>query len=222
LTESKDKVGIRLPPPWNLKGRGYLFVYRFAGKLSETDVFCPEYFKAIPFSGLGAVMVVDYHESPVGSYRELLFIPGKFSLNGQSIRSITKIYVSSMASVENGRENWGIPKTYADFFIENLDRRTERIRVCVAGLSVVDMTLKSTSLVFPLTTAIYPLSMVHIYKEKKLFIKPKGRGWGRRAQILRSHVNRDFFPDFSTLKPLFGMKADRFSLCFPDPQIESC
>lgn len=57
--------------------------------------------------------------SGVGPYRELLFIPGAFHINGRYTFSIPKIYVSTETSVNSGIKNWGIPKEVADFTVED-------------------------------------------------------------------------------------------------------
>lgn len=81
------------PAPWNLTGSGLILVLR----------------------GLRVLMVVDYQSSNCGPYQELLYIPGKAHIGGQRRYTISDIYVSAMASVVNGRANWGIPKVLADF-----------------------------------------------------------------------------------------------------------
>jgi acetoacetate decarboxylase len=59
--------------------------------------------------------------SGVGPYQELLFIPGLFHIDGRYTFSISKIYVSTEASVRSGIENWAIPKELADFKIDTQD-----------------------------------------------------------------------------------------------------
>jgi len=63
--------------------------------------------------GLCTVQVVRYSDTPVGPYDELLIVPGRFSPE-RKVR-ITRIYVSTAGSVYNGRRNWNIPKTLAEF-----------------------------------------------------------------------------------------------------------
>ncbi|KAH9812002.1 hypothetical protein DFH28DRAFT_931265 [Melampsora americana] len=69
--------------------------------------------------GAGTVQIIRYHSSPVGPYNELIFIPGNFSmpkeLGGGSMAQITRIYVSSLQSVFNGRTHWNTPKSLAHF-----------------------------------------------------------------------------------------------------------
>ncbi|KAH7338332.1 hypothetical protein B0J17DRAFT_662121 [Rhizoctonia solani] len=69
--------------------------------------------------GLGTIQLIRYHSSPVGPYDELLYVPGQmnYKVGDSSVSglSITRIYVSSFASVVNGRRNWNIPKRLARF-----------------------------------------------------------------------------------------------------------
>lgn len=69
--------------------------------------------------GVGIVMIVSYSDCPVGGYDEfLIMVPFKNpSLLGEILPCyrITIIYVSSEASLRNGRRNWGIRKELADF-----------------------------------------------------------------------------------------------------------
>ncbi|KAL4790594.1 hypothetical protein BDV19DRAFT_382246 [Aspergillus venezuelensis] len=65
------------------------------------------------------VMIVRYEETDVGPYDELIFIPGRAvnpnSEIGARDMRISTIYVSTDASVWNGRRNWNIPKHRAIF-----------------------------------------------------------------------------------------------------------
>ncbi|KAF9445545.1 hypothetical protein P691DRAFT_675398 [Macrolepiota fuliginosa MF-IS2] len=66
--------------------------------------------------GQGLVQLVSYSESPVGEYDELIYIPGRWKYsNGEVGFRITRIYVSTKESTENGRRNWNIPKQVANF-----------------------------------------------------------------------------------------------------------
>jgi hypothetical protein len=69
--------------------------------------------------GVGIVMIVSYHDCPVGAYDELLImVPFKNpSISGEVLPCyrIPIIFVSSEASLRNGRRNWGIRKELADF-----------------------------------------------------------------------------------------------------------
>ncbi|GAA6027122.1 hypothetical protein JCM8097_002408 [Rhodosporidiobolus ruineniae] len=114
------------PPPWTLAGRGWIFpTYT---PFSPTPIPLPDGAYA-PLEqgskadqsghfhgGVGMVFVVRYETSDVGPYDELIYTPGLFSSSDSPADkphyhlSITRIYVSTDASVYNGRRNWGIPK----------------------------------------------------------------------------------------------------------------
>jgi hypothetical protein len=68
--------------------------------------------------GLGLLMLVRYADSPIGPYDELLYgipfqKPRWFEV--MSHRRLPVTYVSSEASLHNGRHNRGIRKELADF-----------------------------------------------------------------------------------------------------------
>ncbi|KAL0572109.1 hypothetical protein V5O48_009862 [Marasmius crinis-equi] len=65
---------------------------------------------------IGALMLVRYASTPVGPYDELIYIPGRWAYaSGRNGLRITRLYVSTDASVFNGRTNWNIPKHRANF-----------------------------------------------------------------------------------------------------------
>ena len=103
------------PAPWTLTGRGFILMYKFPESFVRESCFLPEEWKILKWSGQAYVMLVDYHDSPVGPYHELLVMPGKADLGGSARRSISKIYVDSVTSMMDGRSNWGIPKELTDF-----------------------------------------------------------------------------------------------------------
>lgn len=69
--------------------------------------------------GAGTVQINRYHSSPVGPYDELILVPGEFSvpeeLGAHYLPKITRIYVSSLQSVFNGRIHWNVSKNLAHF-----------------------------------------------------------------------------------------------------------
>lgn len=103
-----QKPETHCPPPWQLKGEGIILLYRFPKKWINEQRLIPDHLKGQFKGGFGYLMLVNYYDSPVGPYKELLLIPGKF--NPHKIQSITNIIVNSENSTHNGRYNWGIPK----------------------------------------------------------------------------------------------------------------
>ncbi|KAJ7097519.1 hypothetical protein C8R44DRAFT_811543, partial [Mycena epipterygia] len=121
------------PAPWSLSvAEGYIFVVApplstaflppgFANPL-EADVLKP----GIILPDIGLILLVRYSAAPVGPYDELIYVPGRWAYNlTDSGFRITRIYVSSNASVLNGRTNWNIPKHLAMFdFDDSVDGST--------------------------------------------------------------------------------------------------
>ncbi|KAM0749534.1 hypothetical protein T439DRAFT_327222 [Meredithblackwellia eburnea MCA 4105] len=136
------------PSPWTLKGHSYFFPI-IVSPFSTSPIPLPkaalapleeqstagETWNKTFHGGVGGVVVVRYDESPVGPYDELIYCPGLFSYsappteNGQDrpppqyLMAITRIYVSTLNSVVNGRRNWNIPKHLASFNFEALSSR---------------------------------------------------------------------------------------------------
>ncbi|KAJ1305154.1 hypothetical protein OPQ81_000188 [Rhizoctonia solani] len=101
-----------IPMPWQTKElpKGALDT-KESDKLQE--------FQATYQGGLGTIQLMRFYSSPVGPYEELLYVPGRMSYkigdSAVSGASITRIYVSSFASLVNGRRNWNAPKHLARF-----------------------------------------------------------------------------------------------------------
>lgn len=98
-------------------------------RLEESSSFADPEVNGRFVGGLCSVMILRYHQTPVGPYDEVIWIPGSFEVpqldRGHMVR-IGRIYVSSLESVYNGklfftehlyglltttgRRNWNIPK----------------------------------------------------------------------------------------------------------------
>jgi hypothetical protein len=213
------------PPPWHLKGKG--FIIPFLGKenillekgfISEED---KEFFRG----GLGAVMLVNYESSNVGPYYELLFIPGDFSydVSGKSklYKRITKIFVSSLISIQEGRLNWAIPKEFANFKWNTNGNNTEISVSTKDGEIFLEAEFTKKYFYFPLTTKIYPVSLLQKTEAGKLIsTKFSGSGKGKFAAINKWSVNEKYFVDINKVaKFSIGLSADEFNIVFPIPKI---
>ncbi|BCJ93939.1 hypothetical protein acsn021_15080 [Anaerocolumna cellulosilytica] len=203
------------PAPWNLNGKGYIFLYKFDKDFIKKNANVPAYLENKFAGGLGSVMLVDYASSNAGPYGELLFIPGKFNHQGKKLNTISKIYVSTMKSVVNGKKNWGIKKEQADFKFKAIHKNKERIRISVAGTTAADITLSSFGPSFPITTRFLPFPLVQEQNGKYYYTRFFGNGKGRLAKIDTIKINGDLFPDISGIKPIAVIKAEPFAITFP-------
>jgi Acetoacetate decarboxylase (ADC) len=217
--ETMGSVG-RYPAPWSLKGRGYMLLYRFPGDFVVEKGLIPAFLEGSFVGGLGAVMLVDYTESNAGPYGELLFIPGKFRHGGKKLGCITRIYVSTAASVVNGWENWAIPKEQADFRFAAPERNSKgTVVVTKNGEPVLNVTLLHGRIAFPMHTRLMPFPLVQEKDGKLYYTTFTGRGMACRARIEEMRVNPELFPDVGRHRPLMSLRIDKFTLTFPPARV---
>ena len=208
------------PAPWNLRGKGYIFLYKFKKDFVAQNGNVPAFLDGAFAGGFGSVMLVDYEESNAGPYGELLFIPGKFRFRGKKLDTISRIYVSTMESVVNGRANWGIPKEKADFSFEETDGGEEKVTVTVGGKIAAAFTLRSGRLSFPVSTKLLPFPLVQQYEGKHYFTDFFGKGKGHLAKMTDIQIDPALFPDVSVCRPIAVIRVEPFSITFPRAKIE--
>jgi hypothetical protein len=204
-------------PPWQLSGEGIVLVFRFKKEWVENSGLLPKHLKGKFKGGLGYVMLVNYEKSPVGPYHELLIIPGKFRKIKK--QAITKIYVDTEASTQNGRNNWGIPKETLPFTWKK-ERNKDIIQIKSGDQVIFSTEVTHGGLSFPVTTSILPISLCQIWNKVKYYTKPSGFGWGKLAKIKRLDLDPAFFPDIRDIKPLLAVKVNPFHIKFPEPTYE--
>ncbi len=195
-----------------------MILYKFPSEWVEANAQLPPFLKGHFAGHFGALMLVDYHSSGVGAYKELLFIPGKFAIGNQKYQSISRIYVSSEESVKWGRENWGIPKEYADFSIEKRGENQEKWTISIGGVSFFDIEIQWKSWRFPITTALVPIKVLqeHFGKKNTFFLTaPHSKGKGSLAKILSLKIHTAHFPDLAAIKPLIALRVSDFQMTFP-------
>lgn len=208
------------PAPWNLVGAGYIFLYKFNKKTVEKIGNVPPFLKGSFAGGFGSVMLVNYMSSDAGPYGELLFIPGKFRFGGKKLDTISKIYVSTMESVVNGRANWGIPKEQADFRFEQTGSHTETATVSVSGRTAARFTLKSGKFSFPVSTKLLPFPLVQELDGKHYYTSFSGKGTGHFARLKDISIDPALFPDISGLRPIAVIRVNPFNITFPKAEIK--
>ncbi len=208
------------PAPWTLEGYGYVFLYKFPKSMAGARHFTAPGASGNRFSGLGTVIIADYSKSAAGPYGELLVIPGRFPFGNERAHSIAKIYVSSEASVINGRRNWGIPKELADFRFEPAGEGRRRVTV-TKGPSVIFFTdIETFGPRFPVSNALFPMPLAQKLDGNLFRTAFSGRGRARLARIREMSAAPAFFPDISSVRPLAAIGLDDFRIVFPEARIE--
>ena len=220
---------LHYPPPWNLKGEG--FIIPFLGNKSTllNKGFISEEDKESFAGGIGAIMLVNYESSDVGPYFELLFIPGDFkhtitthaSTKRKLYKKITKIYVSSLTSVQEGRLNWAIPKEMAEFTWKKESNQTMISASTKEAGVFLEAEFTKRFFHFPINTRLYPISLLQKSETGKLInTEFLGSGKGKFASINKWIVNEKLFANPMSISNFkFGLSADEFNIIFPIPEI---
>ena len=214
------------PAPWQLSGEAFVILYKFSKEFIENNSFLADYQKKGWNGGFGTVMVVNYVTSAVGPYFELLFIPGQIKSEGFTVKnlsgySISKIYVSTQTSVDNGIVNWGIPKEKADFVWKDIDANTTHIDVSINGNVFFSSKFSKNNFRFPVTTSLLPLKVLQKLYDKFILTKPKASGKAKIAKMKSVTINQNYFPDLALQKPIATVYIDNFEMIFPIPEIEN-
>lgn len=216
-----DTLQLDAPPPWSLTGRGFISLLRFPEPLSLEEAGIPplRLAKGQP-SRYCWMMAVDYADSAVGPYRELLFVPGSlhFAQSGRLL-TIGRIFVSSMASVINGRANWGIPKDQAQFrFIDTAPGHTEIDLRQGTQEPFAQLHYKHRSVSLPFTTAILPKRLHTLGQEwegREFCYTPTASGQISPAKLVHAQADGTTFPALQRATPLLSVAVKRFSMTFP-------
>jgi hypothetical protein len=194
-------------------------LFRFPREFVLREGFLADWQRTTLCAALGAVMLIDYQQSDVGPYRELLFMPGRMKLGGRTLFSISKIYVSTPESVVNGIENWGIPKQLADFERVPLGEGGECFRVAIEGRECFSAQLESFGPRFPLSTALIPIAIGQERRGDLVVTRPIVKGTGRLCRVRDLRVSGSCFPDVARLKPIAVVAVKDFHMTFPVPGI---
>ena len=211
--------------PWELSGNGFILIYRFPEAFIQQAGYLPPFLSDKFAGGWGTVMLMDYHTTPIGAYQELLFVPGMFNVGRRWTYSVTRIYVSTIESVVNGRENWGIPKQLACFEMKNCADNRQQIRISQHGDLFFSASLQVAKPRLPMTTRLLPLRPALIQQtidqpeRTTLLTKPVGSGWMRSAKIDSLTIDDTYFPNIEPFKPIVTINVANFKVNFPIPQV---
>jgi len=206
--------------PWTLEGRGLIILARFPEQLLTDQTFLPESLKASRRGRLGAMMFVDYVRSPVGPYRELLFVPGTVLFGQRRCRTISRIFVSTMESVVNGRRNWGIPKDFCQFQVEeNSDSGVISVAASIGDKNFAEFSYRTGKLGIPVNAALCPKSLLTLgqrWEQRDYFYTPGAKGKISTAQVSTMRFDSQYFPDITKGAMQLAIAVPRFEMVFPE------
>ncbi|GAC1622430.1 MAG: hypothetical protein NVS9B10_06370 [Nevskia sp.] len=220
LIEDADlPVAALAPAPWTLSGRGTILLVKLPKPALDDPAFVPAELRGLRrHGGFALVMFVDYEDSAVGPYRELLYIPGRFDFPNGRHYSITRIYVSSMESVVNGRRNWGIPKDCCDFDYRYGADGRDVFEVSHEGRRFAHLALQARGPGLPFTTALLPdalLTLSQIHGGRQFTYVPSASGRVQFARVTDWAFDGALFPDLARGRVLACVRTPRFRMGFP-------
>lgn len=211
------------PPPWQLQGRGLVALFycsrAFGNRCAETVPGL----EGRAVGGIGALMLVDYAASNVGPYRELLIVPGRFADDaGTPTPAVTHIWVSTQASIDNGRHHWGLPKARASFRDEILggaDSAKRRVSIHQRGHSAVRLTYRPFGPQLPVTTGLLRnrwQTLEQPLDGQRYRTRVSANGRVRAARISEATIPPDAdFADIFSQRHLASLAVPRFTMTFP-------
>lgn len=220
LQEQLDAI---VPAPWQLRASGYVLTVQVGEEVARSPRHAAP--SALP-GALGRwalVMFVDYADSPVGPYRELLYIPDALHPLLGARPAISKIYVSSEASVRSGRANWGIPKELAAFELASDARGRQSILMEVEGQAAFRLEISSANAGVPVSTAVLPRRPRTLRQQldgRLFFTTLSARGRACPAHVHRVQVEPSLFPCFATPDVRAAIAMRDVAMTFPRPRVE--
>jgi hypothetical protein len=207
------------PAPWSLRGHGWIVLLHLPARDEARTAFVPTELRRSLRAPVCVLACVDYHEAPCGPYREVLFIPGSMRFgDGRRHLSISRIVVSTWASVVSGRANWGIPKDRADIAFER-GADGDRVVVSDAGReSCVLEFSEPTAPRLPLRTRWLPNSwqtLAQRYRGQTYYYRPEATGSVRPCFLRSWRCDAARFPDLARATVLTALRVEDFAMTFP-------
>ena len=205
------------PAPWDLRGSGCILLVR------DHPAPAPVGPDPAYAGGPGIVMFVDYAESPVGPYQEVLYIPGRYRFGSALRWSIERIYVSTWASVVNGRRNWGIPKDRGDSSHDGEGPGRDRYRVTVDGEPVATLDVTCHGPAVPLPGWLTPSrlrGLTQDYGGQRFSLAPLATGRIRFARVREFSANPATFAPLGPGNIVTAVAVPEFRMQFPVAAIE--
>lgn len=205
--------------PWKLNGEGLILTYSFSKKWILNNGFVPAHMHHKFKGGLSFIMLADYHESDCGPYRELVFVPGLFYIDGKYQLMITKIYVTTDESKTSGRKNWGIPKELADIDWK-LKGKNILFTAHKQDKKFFELQVQSNALAFPVNNTLVPFKFYQELAGESFSFSPTGKGRATVGKLKGLKSVQTNFPDLSKGQFINCLHIKNFNLTFPKSEIK--
>ena len=213
------------PAPWQLTGQGYLIVVQLPKHVLDNESFIDPKLKSSRRGRLAYIAFADYQSSDVGPYHELLYVGGSLKFGQQRHHSISKIYVSTQDSIDNGQRNWGIPKEKAYFAVKYGTDNQDTVQMTTeSGETIAKLHFSHHLLRVPVNTRLAPTklrTLAQDWQGQRLFFPLEAQGHIKPALLQEAHVDKRYFPDFTQGRVLACFKVTDFNLVFPVPKTQA-
>ncbi|HEU4580634.1 MAG TPA: acetoacetate decarboxylase family protein [Polyangiaceae bacterium] len=194
-----ERAPASAPAPWTLRGNATLICQR-----------------------RGILAFVQYTESNVGPYDELLWLaPFQRGPAGRA-HQVPAIFVSSEASAHNGRINWGLPKELARFELTRLGTDRELVRVTRGEETVASFARTVPRTGLPLDLRLLPRrarTLVQVLDGFCFETAPAARGAVRLTSVSQLRVHGDWLPEARSARWRPGIHVSSFALFFPAARV---
>ena len=219
MNEALSTVAFHHDPPWHLQGDAFILNYWLTPNfIKHNHAF---HIAPSPIGRVVQVILVRYHESPVGPYDELLLLDHPL-ISKRRLSSIAKIYVSTETSVVHGQHFWGIPKQLAEFEWVIKDD----VAYCTISFEQQEMSLclykYKHSQTFYMNSHHLPALLLNIqqtWQGLHYQFSPQFRGKLCKLKQAAWKNTLDIFPDFSQAKYLHSFYVPEFQLTLPKAKI---
>lgn len=187
------------PPPWTLRGEATAILYR-----------------------RGILAFLRYSKSNVGPYDELLWLAPFHRGPAGRAHHVAAIFVSSEASAQSGRANWGLPKQLADFRVSPLGADSERVQVARNGRPFASFVRGRARATLPFATSWLPRQarrLVQVSAGCCFETVPSARGRCQLTRVFQLEINRELLPHARSSPQRLAIHLSPFELCFPAARI---
>ena len=213
------------PAPWYLKGQGYVMVVQLPTQVLDNESFIEPSLKSTRRGHLAYIAFADYESSDVGAYHELLYIGGTLKFDQKRHLSISKIYVSTQDSIDNGQKNWGIPKEMAQFEVQYGADNHDTVKLSTpSGNTIAQFSFSHHLFKFPVNTKLAPTrlrTLAQDWQGQRFFFPLQAQGYVKPALLKACYVDKRYFTDLNQGHVIACFKVTDFSMVFPVPKTQA-
>lgn len=206
-------------PPWDLKGDAFITFFLRPKNLPQEVRIADENYLC---HRIAVLIAVDYQYSPVGSYRELVILPGRVLVGNKTYWHVSHMFVDSKESVFCGKTFWGYPKELTNIHIENNKKEGLFQLVCSNEAGSVQVVYESQKWSIPVKIQWMPKRFRYIVQAigSELFqINYWGSAKVSPAKLCEIKISGNMTPDITKWKKLGSFYIHDFNVTMGEPEL---